>query len=50
MSLRLFRTDDPSERETEALLAWYVNGTLTAPPPAISAGGPGCDPYLHVDF
>ena len=28
MSLRLFRTDDPSERETEALLAWYVNGTL----------------------
>ena len=28
MNLRLFRTDDPSERETEALLAWYVNGTL----------------------
>jgi len=28
MTLRLFRTDDPSERETEALLAWYVNGTL----------------------
>ena len=30
MSLRLFRSDDPSERETEALLAWYVNGTLDA--------------------
>ncbi len=30
MSLRLFRADDPSERETEALLAWYVNGTLDA--------------------
>ena len=28
MSLRLFRINDPSERETEALLAWYVNGTL----------------------
>ncbi len=30
MSLRLFRADDPSEREAEALLAWYVNGTLDA--------------------
>ncbi len=30
MSLRLFRADEPSERETEALLAWYVNGTLDA--------------------
>lgn len=27
---RVFRADDPLERETEALLPWYVNGTLDA--------------------
>ncbi len=30
MTLRVFRADDPLERETEALLPWYVNGTLDA--------------------